>query len=89
MSEQNIIKSLKQKAVIPNSVVLQFIGQSGMIVQGKNETIVIDPYLSNYAEEYYGLVRSYQPLYKPIDLKGVDYYFITHDHADHLDPKTV
>lgn len=89
MSNRNIIQQLKATNVSHGSVILQFIGQAGMIVQGKNNTLVIDPFLSDYAEKNYGLVRKYQPFYAPENLAGVDYYLITHDHADHLDPGTV
>lgn len=89
MSNDTMIKKLKQVEVYPGSIILQFISQAGMIIQGNEDALVIDPYLSDYAEKNYGLVRTYQPFYKPEDLKGIDYYLITHDHADHLDPGTV
>ncbi|TFJ92091.1 MBL fold metallo-hydrolase [Lentibacillus salicampi] len=89
MGNIGIIQQLKQANLYSGKVILQFIGQAGMIIQGKQDTLVIDPYLSDYAEKNYGLERTYQPFYKPDDLKGVDYYMITHDHADHLDPGTV
>lgn len=89
MYKKNIIHKLKETQISSNNVILQFIGQAGMIIQGQKDTLVIDPFLSNYAEDNYKLIRRYQPFFVPEDLVGVDYYLITHDHVDHLDPGTV
>lgn len=54
----------------------------------------IDPYLSDFAEQWtYGWdnehVRMSAILIQPKELYGIDYVICTHDHADHIDPFTI
>ncbi|HBG27971.1 MAG: hypothetical protein A2Y10_02975 [Planctomycetes bacterium GWF2_41_51] len=68
---------------------LWLIGQSGFICKCCDKIIAIDPYLSDsVAKKSPKLTRKYPPPIKPSDLK-VDFFIVTHDHLDHLDPETI
>ncbi len=73
---------------------LTYLGQAGILLEGKSSTILIDPYLSNYvveggygnAEQFH---RNFPPPILPEKLPLIDVVFITHDHADHCDLPTL
>lgn len=69
---------------------LQYLGQAGILLQGHNARVLIDPYLSDFVVSGgYGdadkFIRNYPPPILPEDLPKIDAVFITHDHADHCD----
>jgi L-ascorbate metabolism protein UlaG (beta-lactamase superfamily) len=73
---------------------LQWLGQAGFLIESKKEKIMIDPYLSDsLAEKYKGSIFPHQRMMPipvaPEKISGVDVYFSTHQHADHLDEHTV
>ncbi len=73
---------------------LTYLGQAGILLEGKNSTILIDPYLSNYVVEGgYGdatlFKRNFPPPIPAEKLPRIDVVFITHDHADHCDLPTL
>lgn len=66
-----------------------FLGQSGFIFRGGRTTLAIDPYLSDSVGRLDArFSRRYPPPILPQELR-VDILVITHDHLDHLDPKTL
>jgi L-ascorbate metabolism protein UlaG (beta-lactamase superfamily) len=54
-------------------------------------TLYIDPYLSESVAEQFGehLRRQVPPPLAPNEVKDADWVLITHEHLDHLDPKTL
>lgn len=83
------MKTILNTSLASNQAALWFLGQSGFIIKSCNRTVVIDPYLSNsVAEVSPRLTRLYPPPLLPSELKA-DVYIVTHDHLDHLDPKTL
>lgn len=78
-------------SILPDSLALLGLGQSGVIVKGPDAIIAIDPYLSDYVTDISSglLKRDFPPPVLPEALTGVDYILCTHDHADHFDPLTV
>ena len=70
---------------------IEKLGQSGIKLNIDDLEILIDPYLSNYVEEFDSpdLVRKFPILYKPHELNKTDWILITHNHIDHCDPKTL
>lgn len=68
-------------------------GQAGFLLSLGGKTAAIDLYLSDYlAEKYRGKLfphtRMAPPPITPDKLTGIDYYFCTHRHSDHMDPGT-
>lgn len=74
-----------------NSFRIESLGQTGLKINFNNLCLIIDPYLSNSVEELDGpdFIRQVPIPYQPEDLDTVDWAFITHDHIDHCDPKTI
>jgi L-ascorbate metabolism protein UlaG (beta-lactamase superfamily) len=60
-----------------------------MQVEGKK--ILVDPVLSGSASPIPGGTKAFSgaDIYKPSDIPDIDYLFLTHDHWDHLDYKTI
>lgn len=69
---------------------IQYLGQNGFRVSMGNVTMYFDLYLSDCVREMTGAgVRNYEPPVLAEDIVNADYYFISHEHLDHLDPQTV
>jgi L-ascorbate metabolism protein UlaG (beta-lactamase superfamily) len=77
--------------VIPNSLAIWGLGQMGVAVQGPEGVFYIDPCLSDVVREIAGdfWVRAYPPPLLPDQITNARYIFSTHEHLDHLDPKTL
>lgn len=87
--ERTMIQEINQTHTSSGAISLWFIGQEGVVIKGGNTVLYIDPYLSDYPEKQLGLSRKYPPPISPQDITNIDYYLISHDHLDHLDPGTV
>lgn len=77
--------------IATETIHLQHLGQTGLRVDLKDLTVLVDPYLSNSVQELDSpdLVREVPILYNPSELVGVDWVLITHEHMDHCDPHTL
>jgi len=75
----------------PETDVLVWFGHSSYLMQIDGKKILVDPVLSGHASPFSFMVKSFNgsDVYSPGDLPEIDYLFITHDHWDHLDYKTV
>lgn len=85
-----VIKTdLKQLPADQN--VLIWLGHSSYFMQVEGLKILVDPVLSGYASPLRFTTRSFKgvDIYTPDDFPDIDYLFITHDHWDHLDYRTV
>lgn len=73
---------------------LTYLGQAGLIADTGRESVLFDPYLSNYVVDS-GIgsaelfTRAFPPPLYAHELTEIDYFFISHDHADHCDPDTL
>ena len=66
-----------------HTLAVWFLGQESVIWKGAGATVWIDPYLSPSPG------RRYAPLCAPEDVRdAADIVLITHEHGDHLDPRT-
>jgi L-ascorbate metabolism protein UlaG (beta-lactamase superfamily) len=65
------------------------LGQSGYALRGAGTLVLIDPWLSTALEEAEGITRPAPPPLRPEDVVAADLVCITHEHADHLDERTV
>jgi L-ascorbate metabolism protein UlaG (beta-lactamase superfamily) len=87
----NIITQINQTNIIPNSLAIWGMGQMGVGVKTPKAVLYIDLCLSDSVREQFGdfWTRAYDPPIEPDQINNADYYLITHEHMDHLDPQTV
>lgn len=79
------------KSLAPNEDVLVWFGHSSYFMQLDGKKILVDPVFSGHASPFFFSVKAFPgtDIYSPDDFPVIDYLFITHDHWDHLDYKTV
>lgn len=77
--------------LLPNQNMLVWFGHSSYFMHVDGKTILVDPVLSGSASPIRFTTLSYKgtDVYTPDDFPTIDYLFITHDHWDHLDYKTI
>jgi L-ascorbate metabolism protein UlaG (beta-lactamase superfamily) len=75
----------------PHKNLLVWFGHSSYFMQVDGKTILVDPVFSGNASPLSFTTKSFKgsDIYSVNDLPGIDYLFITHDHWDHLDYKTI
>ncbi len=75
--------------VAPGTTACVWLGQGGYLFKSPGGTaIMLDPYFSDYAEEFWGMQRAIPPT---IDITRYtpDVHLVTHWHEDHFDAPTV
>ncbi|MFZ4815886.1 MAG: MBL fold metallo-hydrolase [Phototrophicaceae bacterium] len=87
----SLAEQIRRVEIQPNSLAVWGMGQVGALLKGTGAIVGIDLYLSNYVYDIYGgeNIRNFPPPLEPQDVPAFDYYFITHEHLDHYDPKTI
>ncbi|MEO8606262.1 MAG: MBL fold metallo-hydrolase [Chloroflexota bacterium] len=87
---KNLLAQMEKITILPNSLAIWGLGQMGIAIKGPDATLVIDPCLSDVVRERFGdwWTRGYPPPVEPMELTNIDYYLVSHEHADHLDPLT-
>ena len=87
------IPSVKTNLLQLNSKedVLVWFGHSSYFIQIDGKKILVDPVLSGAASPLSFTTRSFNgtDIYTTDDFPEIDYLFITHDHWDHMDHKTI
>jgi len=89
-----ILKKLYDFGPKERELGIVWLGQNGFLIKSKNCVFFIDPYLSDFAEQWtYGWdnehIRMTNIPIQPKELYGIDYVLCTHDHVDHIDPFTI
>jgi L-ascorbate metabolism protein UlaG (beta-lactamase superfamily) len=71
--------------------VLVWFGHSSYFMQIDGKKVLVDPVLSGAASPVAFTTREFKGtgVYRAADLPEIDYLFITHDHWDHIDYKTL
>ena len=71
--------------------ILVWFGHSSYFMQIDGKNILVDPVLSGNASPLFFTTKAFEgsDIYTPADIPEIDYLFITHDHWDHLDYKTI
>ena len=84
-------EQLRTTQILPGSLAIWSLGQMGVAIKGPDALIVIDPCLSDIVRESFGdwWARAYPPPLQAQELGDVDYFLISHEHLDHLDPTTL
>ena len=79
------------KNLSPEEDVLVWFGHSSYFIQADGKTILVDPVFSGNASPVKFTTKAFKgtDIYTTDDLPEIDYLFITHDHWDHLDYRTV
>lgn len=74
-----------------NENVLVWFGHSSYFIQLDGKRILVDPVLSGAASPFSFSVKAFKGTdrYTTDDIPEIDYLFISHDHYDHLDYKTI
>lgn len=74
-----------------DSNILVWFGHSSYFIQIVGKRILVDPVFSGNASPLPGTVKAFNgaDIYTADDMPFFDYLFITHDHYDHLDYKTI
>lgn len=75
----------------PDENTLVWFGHSSYFMQIDGKKILVDPVLSGSASPFSFIFKAFKGsnLYTPADIPEIDYLFITHDHWDHTDYKTL
>lgn len=75
----------------PGNNVIVWFGHSSYFMQVDGKKILVDPVFSGHASPLPTSAKSFtgSDAYTADDMPEIDYLFITHDHWDHLDYKTV
>ena len=75
----------------PDENILIWFGHSSYFLQINRKTILVDPVFSGNASPLRFTTKSFKgtDVYSVKDLPEIDYLFITHDHWDHLDYRTI
>src|SRR3990167_5226252 len=75
----------------PLENVVVWFGHSSYFVQIDGKKILVDPVLSNNASPLSFTTKAFEGtnVYTTDDFPEIDYLFISHDHWDHLDYKTI
>ncbi|MDX1284848.1 MAG: MBL fold metallo-hydrolase, partial [Draconibacterium sp.] len=89
-----ILEQLYSMELADKEIGITWLGQNGFLIKSKNCVLMIDPYLSDFAEQWtYGWknehIRMSAIPIKPKEIYGVNYVLCTHDHVDHIDPFTI
>lgn len=88
-----IIPSIKTdlKNLDKDENIIVWFGHSSYFMQLDGKKILVDPVFSGSASPLPYSVKSFKgtDIYTPDDFPEIDYLFITHDHWDHLDYKTL
>jgi L-ascorbate 6-phosphate lactonase len=83
---ENQISSL---TVCPGTAACVWLGQGGYLFKSaQGITVMVDAYLSDYAEAFWGVTRAMPPVIDP-ERFAPDIFLTTHWHEDHLDAPTV
>jgi len=86
MSLESQISSL---TVSPGTAACVWLGQGGYLFKSpQGLTVMVDAYLTDYAEAFWGVTRAIPPVVDPQRF-APDVFLTTHWHEDHLDAPTV
>lgn len=86
-----LVDTMRNLTIIENSLAIFGLGQMGVAIKGPDAVLYIDACLSNVVAEQFGdfWARAYPPPLLPGEVTNADYFLISHEHLDHLDPLTV
>ena len=87
----DLMQQILNLPIIPNSMAIWGFGQMGIGLKTAQSILFIDLCLSDVVNEQEGSHwrRAFAPPIAPEAISKVDYYLVSHEHIDHLDPLTI
>jgi L-ascorbate 6-phosphate lactonase len=90
----DLIAEINRTRLPAGGIALWYTGQSGFVVKGGDSVIYLDPYLSDFLEQYtHGRpdadARHFLPPLSPEDVTNANLVFGSHYHYDHIDPGAI
>ena len=73
----------------PGVLHISALGQAGFALRTDDALLLVDPWLSTKLEEDAGITRPVPPAMRPEDVEAAGLVCVTHEHADHLDPRAL
>lgn len=80
---EQLLEEIEKTVCQRGRVAFWWLGQNGFVYKAQNVIIYIDPYLSESSQ------RQTLPPLKAEQVSNADIVLCSHDHGDHLDPKTI
>ncbi|PNV60220.1 MBL fold metallo-hydrolase [Clostridium sp. chh4-2] len=84
-----LLNDLKETVVPEHMMAFWYIGQMGMAVKGAGITLCFDPVLNDLCSPDGTSRRNYEPPFSGEEWTGLDYVICSHNHADHINLKTL
>lgn len=86
-----LLKEIKETNLPENFVSVWYLGQSSMLVKHLDKYVVFDPHLEDSLSKrpVNPSIRNYPSPIDPALCDFLDYVFISHNHADHLEAATI
>ena len=88
-SQTDLAREIRETGVPEGAVALWWLGQSSIVAKAAGRVVGFDLYLTDHGAAEAGLQRAYAPLVSPDELDMMDVVLCTHEHLDHLDPRTL
>jgi L-ascorbate 6-phosphate lactonase len=87
----DLMQQIQTLPILANSMAIWGFGQMGIGIKTSNVMLYIDLCLSDVVREQVSEIwkRAYAPPLQPEAIQNADYYLISHEHLDHLDPLTI
>jgi L-ascorbate 6-phosphate lactonase len=87
----DLMQQISNLPILPDSIAVWGFGQMGIGIKTSKAMLYIDLCLSDVVREQISEIwkRAYEPVIRPEAILNSDYYLITHEHLDHLDPLTI
>jgi L-ascorbate metabolism protein UlaG (beta-lactamase superfamily) len=92
--DKELINEMDHQPQANDHFYLWWLGQSGYLLQWKNQRVLIDPYLSDSLTKKYSQtdkphIRLSERVVNPSLLKNISIVSSSHNHTDHLDAETL
>jgi len=84
-----LLQEIDHTNLASDALVIWYIGQMGIIVKAGGLTVCMDPVLNDLCDSEGISRRNYMPPFDGTQLKGIDYVFCSHNHADHINLETL
>ncbi len=90
-SGAELLQEIEATCLPETAIAIWYLGQASMMIKFKSSFILFDPHLENSLSKRVQnpCTRNYPSPLDPALLDFVDYIFLTHTHADHLEPATI
>jgi L-ascorbate 6-phosphate lactonase len=90
-SGPNLLAEIKGTVCSEKMIALWALGQAGFLLKSNKESIMFDPYLTDWIYDLSGepWSRKFQTPIHPRDCEFVDYVVCSHHHEDHMDKLTL